>query len=388
MRIAILTSLFYHDTEEVQGKDKIIFGGAERYLYSLCELLQSEGHVVTVYQSLNQTVTDQKTGVQHRKPVQGHVQKNYKGIPITCLADTDQSWKYSTNSRLNMLFNEVSIHDDLCIYFATFLAWPHVTMNSITISHGIYWDYVHHFYATATEVDKAEFLRRHLYGFSAPDVCVAVDSNIRKTLSTMSPGIESRIQIIYNFVDTDKFVPKEKDWEGINVLYPRRLTVLRGCNEFIKSSTNYPDYNYLSVGQAAGDQLNESAKDWGDTRSNIKFISREMDDMVGVYQGADMAVVPTRACEGLSLSLLEAQSCGLPVITTNVGGLGDSVIHGYNALVYEPHHGGLGELIDYMAKDTTMRQTFGKRNRDIARECFDIKIWHNRWRVLLKSFGG
>ena len=44
-------------------------------------------------------------------------------------------------------------------------------------------------------------------------------------------------------------------------------------------------------------------------------------------RNADISVVPTMASEGLSLSLLESMACGLPIVTTPVGGLGDAVIH-------------------------------------------------------------
>jgi len=30
----------------------------------------------------------------------------------------------------------------------------------------------------------------------------------------------------------------------------------------------------------------------------------------------------------------------------------------------------------------------GKRNREIACECFDIRIWQARWDVVLRQFGG
>jgi hypothetical protein len=59
MRVAILTTAFFHDAKEVthmidgkpvRGQDKIIFGGAERYTIDLCHLLQEDGHIVTVYQ--------------------------------------------------------------------------------------------------------------------------------------------------------------------------------------------------------------------------------------------------------------------------------------------------------------------------------------------------
>jgi len=111
-----------------------------------------------------------------------------------------------------------------------------------------------------------------------------------------------------------------------------------------------------------------------------------MDEMAEVYQSSDISVIPTKAAEGLSLSLLESMSCGLPVITTPVGGIGDAVIDRYNALVYDPNHDNLGEYIDYMAKHPDLMELFGKRNREIAVQCFDIEIWKNRWRKLLQQF--
>ncbi len=382
MNIGILTSLLFHETEEINGKDKIIWGGAERYLFELCKLLQEDGHNISVFQSLNQNT---KEG---RVEVKSHIVKDFRGIPVICLAGTDDQWKMSTNPYLNMLFNEIAINVDLAIFFATFLCYPHVPVNSISISHGIYWDYPHHFIATARPSEKEEWFRRNLVGFTEPDICVTVDSNVRKVIAALSPGAEKRIQVIYNFVDTKKFVPKEKDWEGIRVLFPRRLTALRGCNEFIKASQRYPAYQYISVGQAADDDINEAVRKYGAEKGNITFFHKEMDGMEEVYQNADIAVVPTVASEGLSLSLLEAMSCGLPIITTPIGGLGEAVIPGYNALLYEPHHGGLGELIHYMAQDEGMRKKFGERNRQIAVECFDIEIWKARWREIIKGFGG
>ena len=59
MKIALLTTMFFHDCKEimhnvdgkkVHGTDRIIFGGAERLTYDLCKLLQEDGHIVTVFQ--------------------------------------------------------------------------------------------------------------------------------------------------------------------------------------------------------------------------------------------------------------------------------------------------------------------------------------------------
>lgn len=385
MRIAILSGPFFHDCKEVtrtingqqvQGTDKIIYGGAERLLLDLCKLLQGMNHIVTVYQPFS--------GIN--KPFA----KQYKGITFVMIPNNGQSWTYHTCTDLNWQFNELSAMDDLRIYFATYLAWPNAVSPCITISHGIYWDNIQGNFIinNFTDEQRKEFFKRQLYGFTAPDVVVSVDSNVRKVIQAMMPGAEKQIQIIYNYVETEKFVPVERTWKGINVLFPRRLTALRGSTEITRAFINYPQYNFTLVGQAHDENAAQAFAAGHKNRGNVTFTHKETDEMPDMYKNIDISVVPTIASEGLSLSLLESMSCGLPIITTPVGGLGDAVIHGYNAIVYDPNHEDLGQYIDYLAKNPDIREKFGKRNREIAVECFDIEIWKSKWKSLIQSFGG
>ncbi len=384
MNIAILTTPFFHDAKEVtriidgekvQGKDRIIFGGGERYLLDLCKLIQDMGHGVTVYQPF--------PGI--KKPFT----KQYKGITFFMIPNNG-GWEYHTCTDLNWQFNELSMLADLRIYFATYLSWPQAVSPCITISHGIYWDNIqgNNIINNFTEAQRTEFFRRQLYGFTAPDVVVSVDSNVRKVVQAYMPGAEKQIQIIYNYVDTKKFTPIEKKtWDGINVLFPRRLTSLRGSTEVTRAFMQHPEYNFTIVGQAWDENEAKAFIAGHKERKNVTFTHRETDDMPEVYQNADISLVPTMACEGLSLSLLESMATGLPVITTPVGGLGDACIHGYNCFIYDPNHEDLGLAIKALAEDEETRRKFGKRNREIAVECFDIEIWRHKWMNIFAGFG-
>lgn len=385
MRIAILISPFFHDAEEVmhigrdgekrKGKDRIIFGGAERYLIDLVEMLQSDGHIVTVYQPFPNIKTT--------------FSKKYKGITFVMIPNRG-GWEYHTCTDLNWQFNELSALDDLRIYFATFLAFPYAKSPCIAISHGIYWDNIqgNSVINNLNDIQRKEFFKRQLYGFTAPDVVVAVDSNIRKVIQAIEPGSEKRMHINYNYVDTNKFTPAPKTWEGINVLFPRRLTALRGSTEVTRAFMRLSQYNFTLVGQSHDEQSQEAFASSHQERNNVTITHRPTDEMTEVYQKADISLVPTISTEGLSLSLLESMSCGLPVITTPAGGLGDATIHGYNALVYDPNHEDLCGYIQALAEDEDLRNKFGKRNREIAVECFDIEIWKHKWRNLILQFGG
>lgn len=384
MKIAILTTPFYQDCKEVtrtingervKGTDRIIFGGAERYLVDLCETIIGMNHEVTVYQPFY--------GAD--KPFT----KEYKGITFFMIP-SNAPWEYHTCTDLNWRFNEYAAIADLRIYFATYLSYPNALSPCIAISHGIYWDNIqgNRIINNFNDEQRKEFFKRQLYGFTAPDVVVSVDSNVRKVIQAIEPGAERKIQINYNYVDTKKFTPKEKSWEGINVIFPRRMTALRGSTEITKAFIKYPQYNFTLVGQAQDELAGLQYINGNKEHTNVTFTHKEMDDMPEMYQNADISVVPTMASEGLSLSLLESMACGLPIITTPVGGLGDAVIHGYNGLIYEPNHEDLGEQIDYLVKNPDTMQKFAKRNREIAVECFDIEIWREKWRNIIRKFGG
>jgi glycosyltransferase involved in cell wall biosynthesis len=380
LRIAILAPNFFIKIKELHGADRIIFGGWERYIYDLVTLLQGQGHECTLFQSLQSPI------VEGKRVHFGSIKKKYKDMNIVCLED-NADWAYGTNSSLNMTFNEMSLMYDLRIYGTTYMCHPFALRPCISICHGIWFDYAHYDPQLYDDVNKKVWLERTLYGFTAPDVCVSVDSNSKRVIQAIAPGKQNRISIIENYVDTEKFKPIDRpENERLKVLFPRRLTILRGCNEFIRASRDFPQYDYLSVGQATSEEAQNSLVQQMSANKHIQFIHKEMDGMEEVYQWADIGVVPTKASEGLSLSLLESMACGLPVVTTPVGGLSDAVINNYNALVFDPDHDDLGEAIHYLAQNPELRKVMGERNRQIAMECFDINIWKSRWMNIINSF--
>lgn len=370
MNIAILTSVFFQQVEEVHGKDRIIFGGAERYQIELAKFLQNDGHEVTVYQAM------QGDQVIH---------KEFMGVPIECLPVPDK-WEFHTAPHLNHAFYEMARGADLRIYFASFVAWPLVQSPCISINHGIFWDYTEQAATMMYGETRNEFFKRQMFGMTQVDACVAVDTNVRNVVAAMDPGMERRIHVVPNFVDTKLFKPNEdKDWERTRVLFPRRLTPLRGINEFMLLAGDFPEVEFMLCGQAFSEGAEEMLADYqAANQSNITTIMRPMDKMPEIYQQSDIAIIPTRAAEGTSLSCLEAMATGMPIITTPAGGLPNLVIDRWNGLVVDLNHGMLTPSLRTLLDNPDMARKFGERNRQMAIECFDIEIWKERWRKVIE----
>lgn len=379
LRIGILTSFFFHRTKEYDGDDRIIWGGAERYLYELCRLLQEQGHHVTVYQPLPMNNPQVKSYAS--------IEKEYRGIRVICIPTKDK-WEYSTAPGLNYAFNELSIYDDLRIYFVTFMAWPEIRRPAITISHGIYWDFPSHNIRNMNQEQRAEFWRRHLYGFTAPDACVAVDTNVRNVIAALEPGAESRIHVIPNFVDTEVFKPlpaEQRNWERPRVLFPRRLSTLRGVNDFIKMTASFPNVDFYVCGNATDPNMEAQLKQWSEGRDNILSIWKPMENMEEVYQSCDIAVIPTRGAEGTSLSMLESMACGLPIIGSNVGGLTDLLINNWNGIQVDMNHDNLADALSELLNNPELCVKYGQRGREMAVECFDLRLWRKKWTRIINE---
>lgn len=113
------------------------------------------------------------------------------------------------------------------------------------------------------------------------------------------------------------------------------------------------------------DYLNGGLRDWADrylARRDVRFIG-EQADVLPWYQTADVFVMPSR-WEGLSNALLEAMSCGLPVIATAVGGNTEVVQHGQSGVLVEVDDpGGLASAVRRLLSDATLRRTLGQEAR-------------------------
>jgi N-acetyl-alpha-D-glucosaminyl L-malate synthase BshA len=91
------------------------------------------------------------------------------------------------------------------------------------------------------------------------------------------------------------------------------------------------------------------------------------------YAASDIVVVPSLQ-EGWGLVATEAMACAKPVIATNVGGLPDQIIDGYNGFLIPPRNvKALAEKILYLLENPSEMRRMGLNGRRLAEEKFDIE---------------
>lgn len=361
---AILTTYFFPNGDK---NKELVYSGADRYLVELIRLFREHSWSVLVVQ-----IGDERW------------ETTFEGAAVHGIPGT--AFDFMTNPLLNKIFNEMSLSADIRIYFAPFTCFPEVIEPCITVCHGIYWDCPQHPLANGPENIKKEFFRRLHCGLTSSTAVVSVDTAAIQFVRSYWSGDEKRMYYIPNFVDTRKFYPAErKDWDRPRVLYPRRLTTLRGSNEFLWAVKELKDVDFIMAGHGDEEIDEERIQEICSCYDNLRWVKKSFDEMPGVYREADVAVVPSRSSEGTSLSALEAMASGLPVVATYVGGLPNIVIDGFNGVLYNHHTERLHDVLANLLSDRERLCTCGRNGRLLAETAFDISIWKNKWWTLVSE---
>ncbi len=179
-------------------------------------------------------------------------------------------------------------------------------------------------------------------------------------------------------VDVEKFQPTTKTHTPPLVLFSSRLLITKGLLEFIDAAQLLQQKGLKARFAIAGTPdpgnpasiSNEQIE--ASQRTGPVEIWGWQDDMPSVLAKADIFCLPSYR-EGVPNALLEACACGIPIVTTNVPGCRDVVIHELNGLLVPPRDPeALAHAIEKLVNDISLRDTMGNAGRKIALEKFSL----------------
>lgn len=166
-------------------------------------------------------------------------------------------------------------------------------------------------------------------------------------------GIDNKlVRVIPNPIDQTNFCPKSDGTSERIVLYVGRLEKRKGVDVLIKAFGGFARADpAVSLSLVGGDtrtfELNSRPLtcaeyiDGSITDANIKkrivFWGKiERRQLVDFYQRASVVVCPSERFENFPYVVLEAMSCGKPVIASNCGGLAEMIEDGKQGVLVRP----------------------------------------------------
>lgn len=204
-----------------------------------------------------------------------------------------------------------------------------------------------------SEVDKKIFLDM----ISELDKVITVCGYGRDQLSTKAKISQDKLITIKNGVDTDTFSPRRFERNKLRqalrlpqnkyiFVTPARMVSYKGIEfllEAIKELTGYSDKIHFLVATPPSRQREEESEYTKKILRIAQGYNLESMFSVGfydfvsmplLYNASDALLLPSMT-EQLPMSILEAQSSGLPVIATNVGGVSEIISNGKTGILAE-----------------------------------------------------
>ncbi len=168
---------------------------------------------------------------------------------------------------------------------------------------------------------------------------VIIFSELQKELLEKMNVPSNIIKVIPNGVDTNKFTPSESKFRE---KYPNkqiytylgRLNPEKGIDELLKAFTRTEGLQDVQLVIVGGGSQEDVLKSIYGEEKNVTWtgVIKDEETRIDILRGSDAFILPSQV-EGLSLSLLEAMSCGVPIIATDVGSDGEVLSDGVGIII-------------------------------------------------------
>jgi glycosyltransferase involved in cell wall biosynthesis len=239
--------------------------------------------------------------------------------------------------------------------------------------------------------------------FTAPvaDRLVALSPAHRDYWQQFTGAPKERFVIIPNGVDTDHFTPAE-DKQALRAALGLPVSAcIVGLVAYFKPVKNLPlfvevasrlvqsqnDFHFVLVGD--GPERERVEQEIRARRLEAHFtLPGACNDPREWHQAFDILLLTSHS-EALPVTILEANSCGVPAVATRVGSVPDVVLHGETGFVAPPDDAdALTQFVTLLAHDEMRRHTMGVAARLWVEQNFSQHAMVARYAQLFRTLAG
>ncbi|MGD9642477.1 MAG: glycosyltransferase family 4 protein [Elusimicrobiales bacterium] len=228
------------------------------------------------------------------------------------------------------------------------------------------------------------------------DLLVGVSNETVAALEAEYPGSGKKTIAIFNPVDTERFRPAPELRRtgrerlglpdgAVTVLMSGVLHKQKGMHlgllAFAQVAARFPQARLIIAGDGPEKQrLAALAGELG-IAARVTFPGLVPNEEMPLhYNSADIYLNPTLRMEGLGIVNVEAMACGLPVITSKIGGTGSSIEDGKSGFFTRPGDiSGLAGRLEQLLGDPALRARLGADARSRAEAVFSKETVTRRY---------
>lgn len=238
---------------------------------------------------------------------------------------------------------------------------------------------------------------------SSSDRVITVSAKVMEDIKKwFGNRIEDKCEIVPNGIDVSLFKPDlgqrkatreayRIDEREVVLLTLGRLTLEKGHHLAIEALRQLKMQNMnvklLIVGTGNyNDSLLSKVKNAALNDVVIFIGAVENKETANYYNSADIFLMPTLTVEGLPFVLLEAMSCGKPVIASRIGGIASAIENGKNGLLTDPGEcAQLTDKIRLLINDPGLANSLAESAMRTVHETFSVDRMVDKTQEIMKK---
>ncbi len=196
---------------------------------------------------------------------------------------------------------------------------------------------------------------------------VVTTHRIGKYMQAQNP--EQTIRVHPNYVLTDTFYPMEST-KQYDIVFVGRIHQEKNLKMLFDAMRLLDGKRLLMIGQ--GDLADSLKHDYADLSDRVTWYgSAPHDELPSLIQQARIFVLPSHH-EGHPKALIEAMSCGMAVVGTDVPGIQEVIQHEKTGFLCEKTPDDIAQTIQYILDDDALQQSLGRQAREYALENYSL----------------
>ncbi|PGW34037.1 glycosyl transferase [Bacillus cereus] len=206
------------------------------------------------------------------------------------------------------------------------------------------------------------------------DVIITLSQKWKQDIESITNN--KNVKVIYNAIDNQKF--NLSDLDSHNILFMGRVGTRKGIYDLVDIMPylikEFPNVKLHIAGDGDLSTLKRKIEDLNINNSIFIHGWINYNQKVQLLEHSSVFILPSYN-EGLPVSILEAMAAGLPVISTNIGGIPEQIDNNSSGFIIKPgDKEGLVKCITILLADKDIRKTFGKNANYKVDKSFSLNV--------------
>lgn len=321
-----------------------------------------------------------------------HINKNRFNVKIISLYSSNNSVyeKIAKENNISIIFLNKKAGIDLKIIYQLIkifrmekinIIHTHLYVMPYVLIASLFCNIKHRIHTVHNMADKelSKNLRMIMkFGYKFFNVIpVAISDYIKETIIEEYKISEDKIPCIYNGIDVKQFKEKydvqNKNMHLIHIgsfKKAKNHSMLINCFNIIAKENDKVKLFLVGDGELKNKIVDKVKKLQLEDKVIFRGIQK---DIVNELHSANIFVLSSDY-EGVPICILEAMACGLPIVTTNAGGVIDIIENNKNGIIVEKgNYLQMSDEIKKLIYDENKRSELGRQARNDAKK-YDIRI--------------